>query len=194
MNPVLETIKNRRSIRSYRAASVPRDVLDKIIEAGSQAPFFNETWGCPPVGRFVVVQANEFRQKLLQAARPKYQKHMDSLPDDSWLKQARTKLGVLDTADPIYYAAPVIIFVIGSGGVARTVCPLACQNIMLAALSLGLGSCWVGFGARITDDAEIVTALELKEDESLYGPIVLGYPSEAPEPPPRDEEPVVKWI
>ena len=194
MNPVLEAIKNRRSIRSYRATSVPKDVLDKIIQAGSQAPFFNGTWGNPPAGRFAVVQGNEFRQKLLQVARPKYQELMDSLPDDNWLKRARAQSGVLDIEDPIYYAAPVIIFVIGSGGNARTICSLSCQNIMLAALSLGLGSCWVRFGAQITDDPEIATALELKEDESIYGPIVLGYPNETPEPPPREEEPVVKWI
>ena len=69
----------------------------------------------------------------------------------------------------------------------------AAQNMMLAAHSLGLGSCIVGFGAQVTHDAEIVEALELKENEKIYGPIVVGYPEIVPEPPPK-KPPVVKWI
>jgi nitroreductase len=50
--------------------------------------------------------------------------------------------------DPIYYSAPVILFVIGPADNPNPIsCGLACENIMLAAYSLGIGSCWVGFGS-----------------------------------------------
>jgi nitroreductase len=95
--------------------------------------------------------------------------------------------------DPVYYSASVIIFVIGSGIFADASCPLACQNIMLAAYSLGLGSCWVHFVSLVTDDEEIRKELELSENEKIFGPISIGYPKKYPEPPPK-KEPVVKWI
>jgi hypothetical protein len=49
---------------------------------------------------------------------------------------------------------------------------------MLATVSLGLGSCYVGFGSMVKGDADVVQALELKDDERVYGPIVLGYPKD----------------
>ena len=64
---------------------------------------------------------------------------------------------------------------------------------MLAARSLGLGSCWVGFGAMVTEDAEVRTILELKDDDSIYRPILMGYPKGEPARP-QKKEPTVKWI
>jgi nitroreductase len=194
MNAVLETIRDRRSIRSYKASPVPRETLETILRAGGQAPFFNGAWDIRPCGRIVVAEDEGFRHRLLQAALRTYEKWKASTPDDHALKSVRRELGVLDASDPVYYHAPVVVFVIGAGGVAPTSCNLACHNIMLAAKSLGLGSCWVAFGSFVRDDPEIAEALGLTEDEKIFGPIVLGYPDDDPAPPPRLEEPVVKWI
>ncbi len=38
MSEVLENIKTRRSVRKFRPDPVPKDILDKIIEAGLYAP------------------------------------------------------------------------------------------------------------------------------------------------------------
>jgi hypothetical protein len=52
----------------------------------------------------------------------------------------------------------------------------------------------VGAGRRgLTDDPEVVKALELAEEETIYPPIVLGYPKHSPEPPPK-KKPKIKWI
>ena len=64
---------------------------------------------------------------------------------------------------------------------------------MLAAHSLGIASCWVGFGAMVCDDKEIRDILERKQDEKIYGPIILGYPDGYPERPPK-KAPLVKWV
>jgi len=45
----------------------------------------------------------------------------------------------------------------------------------------------------VTEDAEIIKELELKDDEKIYGPIILGYPKVYPEPPSK-KEPGVKFI
>ncbi|MGE5299472.1 MAG: nitroreductase family protein, partial [Acidobacteriota bacterium] len=38
MNPVMDAIQRRRSVRSYEEKPVPKDILEAIIEAGNQAP------------------------------------------------------------------------------------------------------------------------------------------------------------
>jgi len=64
---------------------------------------------------------------------------------------------------------------------------------MLSTYSLGLGTCYVCFGAMVTDNAEIRKVLELKDDEQIHT-IVLGYPKEdLPRRPPK-KEPQIKWI
>lgn len=102
----------------------------------------------------------------------------------------------------VYYSAPVIIFVIGPARNA-TCCALACENIMIAATSLGLGSCYVGFGAMVTGDADVVQTLELTDDERIYGPILFGYPKVDPSASavsalasiaPKKKEARIKWI
>ncbi len=95
--------------------------------------------------------------------------------------------------DPVYYSAPVIVFVIGNGMYADHSCSLACGNMMLAAYSLGLGSCWVGFGAMVTDDPEVRGLLELQKGDAIFGPILLGYPHAHP-PRPPEKDPKIKLI
>jgi len=73
-------------------------------------------------------------------------------------------------------------------------CPMACQNIMLSARSLGIGSCWVHIGQLPLDDASVREALGMQEDEKVFGPILLGYPKDGfPEAPQRNA-PQVKWL
>jgi len=105
--------------------------------------------------------------------------------------------------DVIYYNAPVIIFVIGPATGGTVSCALACENMMIAATSFGLGTCYTGFGALVKGNAEVVKALELKETEQIYGPILLGYAKNNPSDAvsralericPIKKEPVTKWI
>jgi nitroreductase len=107
-----------------------------------------------------------------------------------------------DPKDPIYYSAPAIIFVIGPA-MNNVCCSLACENMMIAATSLGLGSCYVGFGALVKGNADVVKTLELTKDERIYGPILLGYPKVNPSAQvanalasigPKKKEPIIKWI
>jgi nitroreductase len=189
MNPVIEAIATRRSVRSYENKPVPRHILQAIIEAGNQAPsaMNSQPW------RFVVVEDQGLKRKLLNASRPKALGILENVKEADPERYAQIMKRYEEMEDPIYYSAPVILFVIGSGRYADHSCPLACENIMLAAYSLGVGSCWVGFGSMVTEDAEIIKELELKDDEKIYGPIILGYPKVYPEPPSK-KEPGVKFI
>ena len=189
MNAVIDAIKKRRSIRSYESKPIPKDLVNMIIEAGNEAPsaMNSQPW------RFVVVEEKEIKDKLLGAALPNAKKILELVKDADPERYEMIKKRYAELKDPVYYSAPTIIFVIGSGRYADHSCPLACENMMLAACSLGLGSCWVGFGAMVAEDKEIRTVLELREDEKIFGPILLGYPKGHPERPPK-KEPHVKWL
>ena len=203
-NPVIEAINKRRSCRSFEPKPIPRDIIKTIIEAGNRAPSQGrlvkgkkdplfQPW------RFVVVEDPEFKQKLVQTTLPFWKKSTEGakakLPE--WYEKAMRLYEVMDDPkDMVYYAAPVILFVIGPAAYAVS-CALACENIMIAAHSLGLGSCYVGFGSLVKGDADIIQTLELTDDERIYGPIVLGYPKDIPEARAmlsKKEEPKIKWI
>jgi nitroreductase len=189
MNAVIEAIRKRRSLRAYEPKPVPRDVITTVIEAANEAPsaMNSQPW------RFVVVEDREIKEKLLAAALPNVKRILETVKDADTERYELIKKRYGELKDPVYYSAPAIVFVIGSGRYADHSCPLACENMMLAAHSLGLGSCWVGFGAMVTDDTEVRNILELQGEEKIFGPILLGYPRGYPDRPPK-REPRVKWI
>ena len=205
MNPVIEAINNRMSIRSYKPKPIPQDVLNTIIETGNQAPsrgrqekgskeFLFQPW------RFVVIQDPEFKQKLVQTTHPFWKNMIESMKEshpETYEQVMMQYEAMPEPKDMVYYSAPVILFVIGLTGYDVS-CALACENIMVAATSFGLGSCYVGFGAMVKGNADVVKALELTDDERIYGPILLGYPKEEPSAlasiRPKKKEPMIKWI
>ena len=189
MNAVIDAIKKRRSVRAYDPKPVPRDLINMIIESGNEAPsaMNSQPW------RFVVVEDKTAKKKLLGAALPQAKKITEMVKDVDPERYESIKKRYADLPDPVYYSAPAIVFVIGKGRYAAHSCPLACENMMLTAASLGLGSCWVGFGAMVLDDPEVKTLLELANDESIFGPILLGYPK-GETARPLKKDPKVKWV
>lgn len=188
-NEVLKTIEKRRSVRAYKSEAIPRNLLKRVIEAGNQAPsgMNSQPW------RFVVIEDRDLHKRLLEAAIPNARQLLEPLKESNPERYQLIMKRYDELEDPIYYSAPAIIFVIGVGIYADLSCPLACQNMMLAAFSLGLGSCWVQFGSLVTENQEIATALDLKDEEKIFGPVVLGYPVSLPEPPEK-KPPVIKWL
>ena len=189
MNPVIETIRKRRSIRAYDAKPVPRDLVNAVIEAGNEAPsaMNSQPW------RFVVIEDPAAKKKLLGAALPQAKTIIEQVKDVDPERYAMIKQRYAELPDPVYYSAPAVIFVIGNGRYAGHSCPLACENMMLAAHSLGLGTCWVGFGAMVTEDREVRMLLDLEGGDEIFGPILLGYAKADPPRPPK-KEPKVKWL
>jgi nitroreductase len=189
MNEVMNAIKTRRSIRSFEAKPVPHEILQMLVEAANDAPTAMNTqpW------RFVVVTDQKFRQLLARTAAPNARKYFEPFKESNPERYAVIMKRFDEMPDPVYYSAPAIVFVIGSGPQASDACPMACLNIMLAARSLGLGTCWVKLGSLITENPEITQGLNLKDNEQIFGPIIVGYPKEIPEPP-KKKDPAVIWI
>jgi nitroreductase len=204
MNSIIEAMKKRRSTRAYEQKPVPKDIIETIIDAGNQAPFTSITRSQP--WRFVVVQDPEFKQKLFQTAFPFWKNATDGMKEQypELYEMATCLYNAMDKPkDVIYYDAPVIIFVIGPSTGGAISCALACENIMIAATSFGLGSCYTGFGAMVKGSPEVAETLELNENEQIYGPILIGYPKNNPTAAVSDalericaikKAPITKWI
>jgi len=193
----------RQSVRLFEQKPIPKDILNTIIKAGNKAPFMSEKRFQP--WRFVVVVDPEFRNKLAQAAEPFRTNMVEGMKEHMpEMYESAMKLydAMPEPKDMIYYNAPAIIFVIAPA-MNNICCALACENIITAAGSFGIGSCYVGFGAMVQGNPEVVKALELTEDERIYGPILLGYPKANPGESvikelaklrPKHQEPIIKWI
>lgn len=188
MNKILENIYARRAVRSFSDKPIPENIIREIIDAGNMAPSGcnNQPW------RFVVVTDKDFREKLTERAMPKYKDFLSRA--DKSFRERREKVDCT-TEDAIYYHAPLIIFVVGTRGITPDLdCPMVCENMMLAARSHDIGSCWVLFGSFAVENEEIKKALELKEGEKVFGPIIFGYPKGGFPAMPEKNPPVIKRI
>jgi nitroreductase len=154
LDTVLETIKNRSSVRRYRSDSVSGELLDQIIEAARWAPSAGnlQPW------HFYIVTAADQRRCLARAA----------LNQDF---VAAAPVCIVVCAEPDRSAAHY-------RGRGRTLYCLqdtaaATQNILLAATAAGLGSCWVG----AFDEDRVAACLDLPPARIPVALVPLGYPA-----------------
>ena len=72
---------------------------------------------------------------------------------------------------------------------------LATQNILLAAHSMGLGSCLIGFAVSAIKEApELKSALGIPTEETVYAVIALGYPNESYETVAGRKKPEIRFF
>lgn len=72
-------------------------------------------------------------------------------------------------------------------------CALAAGYFMMAAVSRGLGTCWVSPGAEI-HDREMRDELGIPDDCTIVAPIILGYPERIPPVPKRKQPEVLRIL
>ncbi len=86
-----------------------------------------------------------------------------------------------ENRDRLFHGAPAVILIGSSPG---STCPkedalLAAGNILLAAHTMGLGTCLIGFAvAAMESDRSIQKELGIPESETIHAAVALGYPDE----------------
>lgn len=155
---VFEAIKGRRSIRQFTDEPIGKDALEKLLDAARWAPTASnqQRW------RFVVVTSPSLKDLVRKFA-------------------------------PGIFAMPAVFIVIcveedpDANPLAEVTyladCAIAAQNIMLAAYSMGIGTCVALSYAKVA----IAEILNIPEGIEPLLVLTLGYPAEAPKPPPRLE-------
>jgi nitroreductase len=188
MNPVIDAIKSRRAIRSFEDKPVPDKALKVLLEAATYAPsaINIQPW------KFTIVTNKEEMKRLSDMAKPAL---IRSLPDvgDEGLVGLKRRLS--DPQYNIFYNAPLLIFV--SGAKSRYAvydCSMAAQNMMLAAYSLGIGSCWIGTAVSTANNPKVKADLGIPEDHEVHAAIIFGYPKEIPKAPVKRPAQVLKRI
>ena len=153
MGNTLDLFLKRRSCRKFTNEMVSNEVIQELLMAAMAAP--SACNKCP--WEFYVVTNQEVQEKLKQASR--YSS----------------------------YNSPLIIIV--GGNTNRSLskkendfwiqdCAAAVENLLLAATSLGLGSCWCGLSPMETPVKKVRESLNLGEEIIPMALIHLGYPAE----------------
>ena len=160
MNETLKTLTERRSCRSYKSDPIPAEILDQILEAG--------TYAATGMGRqsplMIAVTDKETRDKL-----------------------SRMNAAVMGAANDPFYGAPVVIVVLADRAVPTYLYDgsLVMGNLMNAAHSLGVASCWIHRAREEFDSEEgkaILKALGIEGNYEGIGHCILGYAAQESKP------------
>lgn len=172
---VFSCIATRHSTRKFKEEPVPQEVLDKVIEAGRQAPSGKHK----NQSRFIVIRKKEVLQELIAFVQQEFAK-MEVTPenDDNFGGAIRaTKKG----GYVFMYNAPVLIVVANKRDYGNKYADVSCamQNMMLAANALDLGSCWINQLRWLQDNPVLRAYLQklgMAEDEEVCASLSIGYP------------------
>ena len=141
MNQIIEAMKTRRSIRKFKPDMVPKEIIEQIIEAGTFAAT-GMNYQDPII---IAVTNKEVRDRLSKL-------NAEIMGSDS---------------DP-FYGAPVVLIVLADKKIPTHVYngSLVMGNLMLAAHSLGIGSCWIH---RAKEEFERTEGQEILESLGIEG-------------------------
>ena len=165
---VLDLIFSRRSIRSFLERKVEPEILVSLLKAAMAAP----TAANAQPWEFVVVDEPEALTAL----------------------KAQLPFG--------RYNAPAAIVVCGSPEIGNNStgkmywvqdCSAAIENILIAAVGLGLGSVWIGIYPLESRIEAVRKVLNLPEAVTPLGAVYVGYPGEQKEPRTQYDEHKVHW-
>jgi nitroreductase len=154
MNPKLQGIFQRRSVRRYQAGDLPPSVLQDLLESAMAAPSAcaKDPW------HFVVVRD---KATLGQVA--------DGLPNGQMLREATA--GIAVCGDPARAHDGQLSYLLQD-------CSAAIENLLIAASALGWGACWLGVHPREDRVCHLRQVLGIPETILPVAMIALGRPGE----------------
>ena len=168
MNETLKVLESRRSCRKFKSEMLREEDLNAIIRAGTYAP----TGMNKQTPIIIAVTNKELRDKISEENR---------------------KIGGWEEGFDPFYGAPAVLVVLADRSVPTAVYDgsLVMGNLMNAAHSLGIASCWIHRAREEFDSAEgkaILKDLGIEGDYEGIGHCILGYAAQESKPAaPRKE-------
>ncbi len=153
MNEVLKQIEERRSVRKYKSDMIPDDIIEQIVKAGTFAASAKNTQSTI----IVAITNKEIRDKL-----------------------SKVNAQINGTNNDPFYGAPVVLIVLADRSWKNRVYDgsLVMGNLMLAAHSLGIGSCWIHRAKEefdLPEWKEWLKSIGVQGDYEGIGHCILGY-------------------
>lgn len=160
MESTINDILTRRSVKKYKSAPVPQEIIDKIINAGLYAA--NGMGAQSPI--IIQVTNKEMRDKL-----------------------SKMNADIMGANTDPFYGAPAVLIVLADKNRPTAVYDgsLVMGNLMLAAHALGIGSCWIHRAKEefeSEDGKEILKSLGIEGEYVGIGHCILGYADGEPKP------------
>jgi len=172
-NPVIDAILSRQTIREYKPEQISCEALETLVQTALRAPS----------GR----NSQPIHARFFQNAEALRAMQIDFKNIVGWDTPVHTR----SEKNPFYHNAPTFVFLFAPGD-SRMEAGLMAGNICVAAQGLGLSTVIVGsVGALFSDEAcgsKWKRALNIPEEYQFMVGIGVGYPDEAPEMKPRNEE------
>ncbi len=172
----LEAIITRRSTRNFRPDPVEQEKLDRILQAGRQAP----SGGNNQTSHFFVIRNRDVLDRLVSMTEKAFAAM--EITEDMYSSMKHAVTASKKGGYVFCYNAPLLIAVANRTGYGNNIADCACaiENMMVAANALDLGSCWINQLRWLNEDPEILAYLRgfgMKEDERVYGAVIIGYPA-----------------
>ena len=186
-NETLDIIRRRRSIREYGEKQIPEDAVHLVLEAGLYAP--SGGGNIENDVHFTVIQKRETLERINSLA-----KEAARAAGQPWL----VDLGKDDSFHCLYHAPTLILVSYREA----TICPetdvaAITENMLLAAESLGFGTCWLFFPLQAfssADGRDLLRTFGLPEGFRPYSSLIIGTRAgTAPVIPPRKTE-HISWV
>lgn len=173
---VVQFLRSRRSIRTYRKKEVSRDLLEEVISLASTAP----TGSNQQQVQWKIVHGKEGVRAVTNHVIDWMHYMVEHYPEIATSFNMEFLINAWkDGADRICRDAPHLIFTytandIGSG---KADCDTAIAYLELALPSFGLGSCWAGYVTyAVSQWQPLQKFLGINENEQVHGAVMLGYP------------------
>lgn len=170
----MEAIFTRRSTRRMKPELPPRELIEKVIEAGRTAP----SGGNNQTTHLIVITKKSVLAELAAIVQSAFAA-MEIGPDT--YASLRNSVNASKKGGYVFhYGAPVLIVTANKKGYGNAMADSACalENMMIAANACDLGSCWINQLHWLDEDESVRTYMEnlgLKSDETITGGLILGY-------------------
>ncbi|MCD7880217.1 MAG: nitroreductase family protein [Clostridiales bacterium] len=195
MGELMETIMHRRAIRRFDTRQIEEAALQEILKAGLYAPSAGGKQGVI----LVVCQDKEVNERLGRIKRANSNPHMATAT--SYVSKEQPSIADDPNIKNAFYDAPTVITMFAPKNFLFSAedCAVAAENMMLAADSLGIGSCYLGQGWPAFADPygqEILKKWNIRTDYYAVMQFLLGYPREGDPHPagkPRKNDRVLRF-
>jgi nitroreductase len=193
---ITHAIMSRKSIRAYSPDPVPREVLKRVIEAGLRAPSWSnvQSWELVLLGGELFEEIKrELAAKLRAGDAPNPdipfprwpRKYLDRRDENGTRLYGHLDIGLDDKDGQLDWYANMIQFYGAPNGIVVATDPgmpewtllnigLLLENLALAALDHGLGTCIVVAGVSYPD--VLRARLDIAQDTQLVIALAIGYP------------------